>query len=124
MGLKGGCTEMVIMKELPLPEITLTQRIAFGILCSLEVYNEESYVKWAKDWLSGEDRTSASDAASAAASAARAAVSDASAAARAAERAAASAAASDARAAARAAEWAAASPGKLKELSLKCLKYK
>jgi len=56
-GLKGGCTKMKLVKELPLPEISLNQKISFGILCSLEVYKEESYVKWANDWLSGRNRT-------------------------------------------------------------------
>jgi len=56
-GLKGGCTKMTLVKEIELPEITLNQKIAFGILCSLEVYKEPSYVKWANNWLSGVDRT-------------------------------------------------------------------
>ena len=56
-GLKGGCTKMTLVKEIELPEITLNQQIAFAILCSLEVYKEPSYVKWANDWLSGVNRT-------------------------------------------------------------------
>lgn len=33
-GLKGGCTEMTLVREIDLPEITTTQKVAFGILVS------------------------------------------------------------------------------------------
>jgi len=56
-GLKGGCTKMILIKELPLPVITLVQKVAFGILCSLVVYKNKEYVTWANNWLSGKDRT-------------------------------------------------------------------
>lgn len=56
-GLKGGCTWMVITRELPLPVVTTEQRIRFGILCALEVYREPSFIAWAEKWLSGEDRS-------------------------------------------------------------------
>jgi hypothetical protein len=70
MGLKGGCTKMVLINEIPLPEISTNQKIAFAILCSLKVYKEERYVKWAKNWLGGADRSEkAADAAYAAADA-------------------------------------------------------
>ena len=62
-GLKGGCTKMTLVKEIELPEITLNQKTAFGILCSLEVYKEKGFVKWANNWLSGVDRTAAAAAA-------------------------------------------------------------
>ena len=61
-GLKGGCTKMTLVKEIELSEITLNQKTAFGILCSLEVYKEKGFVKWANNWLSGVDRTAAADA--------------------------------------------------------------
>ena len=57
-GLKVGYTKAKLIKELKLPEISLTQKIAFGILCTLEIYKEETYVKWAKNWLAGKDRSS------------------------------------------------------------------
>ena len=57
MGLKEGSTTMVIIKELPLPSITLNQKIAFGILCSLEQYKEPTYVRWALNWLNNTDRS-------------------------------------------------------------------
>ena len=45
-------------------KFTLNQKIAIGILCSLEVYTEPKYVAWANGWLEGKDRTkkSAADA--------------------------------------------------------------
>ena len=68
-GLKGGCNKMTLVKELKLPEIMLNQKIAFSILCSLEVYKEPNFVLWANNWLNGIDRSYA-DAADAAANAA------------------------------------------------------
>ena len=56
-GLKEGWSRMRIIEEMDVPNITLTQKIGFGIYCSLEVYKEKDYVTWANKWLSGEDRT-------------------------------------------------------------------
>jgi hypothetical protein len=56
-GLKVGCKRGTTARRIPLPEVTLIQKIAFGILCSLAVYKEQSYVTWAESWLSGEDRS-------------------------------------------------------------------
>ena len=56
-GLKVGYKSMVLVKELELPAVTLTNHIAFGILCSLEVYKEPAFVTWAENWLNGTDRT-------------------------------------------------------------------
>jgi len=58
-GLKVGCTEMTLTEELPLPVITTTQRVAFGILCAKEVYKDAGWTRWADNWLSGKDRTAA-----------------------------------------------------------------
>ena len=54
---KSGCKKLTTLKQIPLPEITLTQRVAFGILCALEVCEDESFRGWAKKWLSGKDRS-------------------------------------------------------------------
>ncbi len=59
-GLKCGFKEMTLIEEIRLPEITINQRIAFGILCALQVYKEESFVKWANDWLHNVDRSKVS----------------------------------------------------------------
>ena len=56
-GLKGGCTEMTLVKELKLPAVTLAQKIAFGILCAKEVEKDVAWNLWADKWLSGEDRS-------------------------------------------------------------------
>jgi len=98
-GLKIGHTKARLIKELPMPIVTPTQRVAFGILCAQKVYNEPTWAAWAAAWLEG-DRTVAE-----AARAARAAWEEA----WAAERVAAAAAARAARAAVAAAEaeWAA-----------------
>jgi len=58
-GLKGGCTKMRLVKEVELPEITIKQRVKFAILCALEVCNNDDFTKWAKNWLSGKNRTAA-----------------------------------------------------------------
>ena len=56
-GLKAGCTKMRLVKELQLPAVTMEQRIKFGILCALEVYQEPSFVQWAAKWLDGSNRS-------------------------------------------------------------------
>jgi len=55
-GLKFGFTMMRLIKEIPVPEINQTQRIAFGILCAKQVYKEKAWNKWADNWLSGKNR--------------------------------------------------------------------
>jgi len=101
-GIKSGYTRMTLVEEIPVPAVTTEQRIRFAILCSLKVYSDPAYVKWAEGWLSGEDRSK-----SAAGAAAREAEVAAEAAAREAEVAASWAAAWAAAGAARAAAWAA-----------------
>ena len=55
--LKVGVKQCTTIKRLPLPQITINQRVYFAILCALQVYKEESFVQWAEEWLSGKDRT-------------------------------------------------------------------
>jgi len=56
--LKIGYTHAILTKELPLPKITLNQKIAYAILCAKAVYKEEkSFIKWADNWLGGKNRT-------------------------------------------------------------------
>jgi hypothetical protein len=101
-GLKVGCTRLRTTQQIPLPEVTLEDRVRFGILAVKKVYYNPRWTEWADDWISGADRSARSAkraAAEAAWAAARAAAEAAWAAAR--------AAAESARAAARAA-WAAA----------------
>jgi len=56
-GLKRGYSEMTLISEVDLPEITTDQKIKFAILCALEVYKEPIFKKWTESWLSGKDRT-------------------------------------------------------------------
>ena len=76
---KCGFRKFTTLRQIPLPEVTDVQRIAFGILCAKEVYKDSSWKQWADKWLSGEDRTksSADAAADSAAAAAKYAAADA-----------------------------------------------
>jgi len=56
-GLKVGCTRARTLRRVELPRVTRAARVRFGILCSLEVYTEPNYRKWADGWLSGKDRS-------------------------------------------------------------------
>lgn len=56
-GLKVGCKRGTTVRRIQMPEVTMTQKVAFGILASLEVYKVPDYVAWATAWLSGEDRS-------------------------------------------------------------------
>ena len=56
-GLKVGCTELTITEELPPPPISMTQRVAFGILAAKAVYTNPDWTRWADAWLDGSDRT-------------------------------------------------------------------
>jgi hypothetical protein len=56
-GIKGGCKTLTLVKEIPLPEFSINQRIEIAIRCVLEVYDESEFVVWAKNWLSGRDRS-------------------------------------------------------------------
>ena len=68
-GTKVGCTKLTTLKRIPIPTITLEQRVTFAIKCALHVYKEPSWVAWAQAWLAGTNRAAA-DAADAAAYAA------------------------------------------------------
>ena len=105
---KSGCTRLTTVKQIPIPEVSLNQRIRFGILCAMEVTPEASnpeWYAWARGWLDGTDRSAKAAEAAEAAAAAWAAWWAAEAALRAAEAAATAAAAA---AAYEAAEWATA----------------
>ena len=65
--IKGGCKAITRGQEVPVPVLTLEQRIEIGIRCALTVYKDPGFQSWANAWLSGEDRTAkaAADAANA-----------------------------------------------------------
>lgn len=55
--LKGGSRRVKLVREIPLPAVTLQQRIRFAILCAKQVCTDVGWVEWADAWLSGVDRT-------------------------------------------------------------------
>ena len=67
--LKVGCKTLTTILKITLPPVTITQKQAFGILVVKEVEKDESWNKWADDWLSGKDRGESSAAAARAAKA-------------------------------------------------------
>jgi hypothetical protein len=72
--LKCGCRSLTTIHQLKLPRFTINQKAAFAILVAKTVYKDSAFVKWADNWLSGQDRTRA--AARAAGAAAEAAAQD------------------------------------------------
>jgi len=72
-GLKEGWTRMRIIEEMEVPQLSEINKIAFGILCALEVNNDEKWVTWANNWLENKDRSKESAAAYYSANAAAAA---------------------------------------------------
>lgn len=58
-GLKVGCIEATTIRRIDFPVITLEQKTKFAILCALEVYKEEKFIRWAHNWLDNIDRTEA-----------------------------------------------------------------
>lgn len=62
-GTKLGLSQLTTVRQIQKPKVTVNQRVAFGILCSLCVYNNKKYVRWASAWLNGIDRTAKSAAA-------------------------------------------------------------
>jgi hypothetical protein len=56
-GTKVGCRSLTVTGTFVLPEVSVTQRTAFGILCTLKIYRETTFVQWAERWLSGADRS-------------------------------------------------------------------
>ncbi|MDQ6661532.1 MAG: hypothetical protein M3Z24_11265 [Chloroflexota bacterium] len=69
-GMKRGATTVTTVSQISTPSISLTQKIAFGILCAKEVCSNAQWNEWANNWLSGQDRTTTAAAATARAAAA------------------------------------------------------
>ena len=55
--LKCGVKTLTTIKQIELPTITIEQRVEIAIRCSLKVYIDPKYILWAKNWLSGKDRS-------------------------------------------------------------------
>ena len=58
-GTRVGCTKLTTLKRIPIPTITLEQRVTFAIKCALHVYEEPSWVAWAQAWLANTNRADA-----------------------------------------------------------------
>ncbi len=56
--LKAGYREVTTLNEIPSPDFSLEARVRVAILLVLRGYKDNSFVSWAKYWLSGKDRTS------------------------------------------------------------------
>jgi hypothetical protein len=68
-GTKVGCTRLTTLKRIPIPAITLEQRVTFAIKCALHVYKGPSWVAWARAWLANTNRDAYAAATNAAAAA-------------------------------------------------------
>ena len=51
------CSKLTAKKQIQVNIPTDDQRIAFAILCSIQIVSNPIYKKWAKNYLSGNDRT-------------------------------------------------------------------
>lgn len=57
--VKEGWRRMRLVREIDVPKITMEQRVRYGILVSLQVYDDPDYRRWAEGWLSDKDRSEA-----------------------------------------------------------------
>lgn len=53
---KSGCKTLTTLRRVELPVVTITQRMAFGILCAKKVCLDAPFQEWANKWLNGTDR--------------------------------------------------------------------
>jgi hypothetical protein len=56
-GTKVGCKKLTTTKQIPLPKLSTTQKIEFGIRCAMKVCEDEKWKIWAKNWLKNIDRS-------------------------------------------------------------------
>ena len=56
-GFRHECDKLTSIKKVDIANPTDDQRIAFAILCSLHLVSNSVYKNWAKEYLSGLDRT-------------------------------------------------------------------
>ena len=54
--LKSGAKLVRVIKEISLPNVSVEQRIRYGILCAKKVYSDENWVTWAENWLTNKNR--------------------------------------------------------------------
>jgi hypothetical protein len=58
--MKAGWTEMRLIRRVKIPVLTIDQHIKYGIRCAMAVYQDSTFLVWAKNWLSGKDRSTKS----------------------------------------------------------------
>lgn len=57
--LKMGCRKLTTIRKIPLPLISIEQRVEVAIRCALAVGSKtDAFTAWANNWLSGADRSS------------------------------------------------------------------
>ena len=56
-GINVATTRLKTIKIIPLPELTLEQKIKIALRCVLSQLESEEYAEWAQKWLDGSDRT-------------------------------------------------------------------
>jgi len=71
--MKSGVRRCRVVEEMPMPNVTIINRVAYGILCAMSCYRAPEFTVWAEAWLSGSRTQAAARAAVARAAAARAA---------------------------------------------------
>ena len=67
--LKSGSEHLALIKEMPLPKISVSARVRYAILCAQAVVKDACpmWSKWAEDYLAGKPEAQAAEAAEAAA---------------------------------------------------------
>jgi hypothetical protein len=56
-GLKVGCMDGITLRRIAVPKIPPLAKIRFGILVALRAYRDKNFCRWARAWLSGDDRS-------------------------------------------------------------------
>jgi hypothetical protein len=56
-GAKVGCRKLRTIAVIPLPEVSLEQRVRFAVLCAKALGTDPKWHAWANDWLSGANRS-------------------------------------------------------------------
>ncbi|HEX19430.1 MAG TPA: hypothetical protein ENG78_01180 [Acidiferrobacteraceae bacterium] len=54
---KGNAQACTTVKEVEAPSVSLEEKLGFFVSAALEVYKDRDFKKWARKWLSGEDRS-------------------------------------------------------------------
>ena len=54
--MKCGVTELTLIREIPLPAVSVEHVVRYAIGCALAVYRDARFVAWATAWLDGSNR--------------------------------------------------------------------